>query len=153
MISRRHSAGLNALIIAVGILLLFTCPLPAQEVTDGAAEATRPAHYFIAYYFHTTYRCTSCINIEQWSEEAVLTGYDEKLRSGELQWYSINVDEPAHKHFADDYQLYTKSVILAEFKDGAQVRWKNMDKVWHLLRNKKKFIEYIRTEIDAWMKR
>lgn len=152
MVSMKHPAGFRALMIAIGMLLLFSCPLPAQEAPEEMKETTEPAHYFIAYYFHTTYRCPSCTKIEQWSEEAILTGYEDKLRNGALQWHSINVDEPDNKHFTEDYQLYTKSLILVEIKDGAHVRWKNLDQVWHLLRNKEKFIEYVRTEIDDWIK-
>lgn len=152
MSSRKQPAGFFALFIAMGMLLLMACPVSAQETTPGAAETAKPDHYFVAYYFHTTFRCPACTKIEQWSEEAILTGYEEKLRNSTLQWHSINVDEPAHKHFINDYQLYTKTLILAEYKDGKQVRWKNLDQVWRLLRKKDKFIEYVRTEIDDWMK-
>jgi hypothetical protein len=151
MSSRKQPAGFFALFIAMGMLLLMACPVSAQEAKPGAANTVKSAHYFVAYYFHTTYRCPSCTKIEQWSEEAILTGYENRLRDNMLQWHSINVEEPAHKHFVDDYQLYTKTLILAEFKDGKQIRWKNLDQVWHLLRNKGKFIDYVRTEINDWM--
>lgn len=152
MSSRKQPARFFALFIAMGMLLLIACPISAQEATPGAADTAKPDHYFVAYYFHTTYRCPSCTKIEQWSEEAILAGYEDRLRDSTLQWHSINIDEPDHKHFVDDYQLYTKTLILAEFKDGKQVRWKNLDQVWHLLRNKEKFINYVRTEINDWMK-
>lgn len=153
MSSRKHPTGFRALIIAISMLLLFSCPLSAQEATPVAADTAKPDHYFVAYYFHTTYRCPSCVKIEQWSEEAILAGYEDRLRDSTLQWHSINVDEPAHKHFVDDYQLYTKTLIVAEFKNGKQVRWKNLDRVWHLLSNKEKFIDYVRAEINDWMKK
>jgi hypothetical protein len=151
MISRKHPAGFRALLIAIGMLLLLACPVFAQE-TGVSVEAADPDHYINAYYFHGSKRCGPCIRIEEWAEEAILTAYQEKLRSSALQWHVINVSEPANEHFIKDYQIYTQTVILAEFRDGQQVRWKNLDQVWKLLRNKEKFIEYVRTEIDDWVK-
>ncbi len=152
MISRKHPAGFRVFMIAIGMLLLFACPVFAQETDDSAAEAADPDHYIKVYYFHSAKRCGPCIQIEEWTEEAIRTAYTEKLKTGALQWHVINISEPANEHFIKDYQLYTQTVILAEFKDGQQIRWKNLDQVWQLLRNKEKFIEYIHKELDEWVK-
>jgi len=50
-----------------------------------------------------------------------------------------------------DYQLYTKSVVLSLVKDGKEVKFKNLDKVWQLLRNKDKFYKYIKEETTNFL--
>ena len=97
------------------------------------------------YYFHTTMRCASCHKIQQFTEEA-LAGFPEKLESGEIEYQIINVEEPANKHYVEDYGLYTKSVVLSLQKNGKEVKSKNLDKIWQLLNNKKKFIAYVQDE-------
>ncbi len=106
----------------------------------------------IAYYFHTTYRCPSCKKIEEYSKEAIETGFEDELNEGKLKFFSIKVDESANKHYVKDYRLYTKSLIICKIRDGKQVEWKNLIKVWQLTRNKEEFFKYVQQEINAYLK-
>ena len=63
----------------------------------------------------------------------------------------INIDDDANKHYIKDYELYTKSVILSHVKDGKEIGWKNLDKVWTLLGSKEGFVDYVQTETRAFM--
>ncbi|MBW1854558.1 MAG: hypothetical protein JRJ00_07745, partial [Deltaproteobacteria bacterium] len=63
----------------------------------------------------------------------------------------INIDLSENKHFIEDYKIYTRSLIIAEFKDGKQITWKNLTKVWDYLNNKDKFYEYVRSEIQKYL--
>lgn len=106
----------------------------------------------IAYYFHTTNRCASCKKIEAFSEEAIETGFKEELDEGRLEFHSVNIDEPENKHYLKDYRLYTKSLIICKMRDGGQVEWKNLIKVWQLIRNKEEFIRYVQEETAAYLR-
>lgn len=101
------------------------------------------------YYFHTTNRCYSCNMIEKLTREAIESGFKDQLDNKLLQFKSINIDLPENKHFVDDYKLYTKSVIVSTQVDGKEKNWKNLDKVWTLLRDQDKFADYIQTEIKT----
>ena len=68
-----------------------------------------------------------------------------------MVWRLVNLDEPANKHFIDDYQLYAKSVIIADVRDGEEVRWKNLMKVWQLTGDKALFMKYIQDEVRAYL--
>ena len=61
------------------------------------------------------------------------------------------MDEPLNRHFIEDLQLVTRSVVLAEYRDGNVVRWKNLDRVWQLVRNQDAFTAYIRDETSAFL--
>lgn len=105
----------------------------------------------IAFYFHTTKRCASCRKIEAYSKEAIATAFADELESGILEYRPVNTDEKENRHFIADFQLYTKSLILAEYTGGERERWKNLDKVWRLLKDKDAFQGYVRDEVRAFL--
>jgi len=130
----------------------------AAAVTDSTANRVDSTtakvspgtdHKVIAYYFYTTRRCPSCKKIEAYSDEAIRTGYVDQLKKGLLEWRVVNTDEPGNEHYVDDYQLYTKSLVLSHVEGGKQTKWKNLDKVWELLGDKDGFMKYVQDEIKA----
>ena len=145
----------HVLSLAFFILVIFATALPggaAEEAGKAAAEIPKPAQYLVATYFHTTARCPTCHTIEELSAQAVNLNFENELKTGKVVWRVINVDEPENKHYNDDYQLYTKSLIISEMKDGKELRWKNLEKVWHYVRDEEKFDAYVKDEIADWLK-
>jgi hypothetical protein len=86
------------------------------------------------------------------SADAIRSNFSEALKNGTLVWRVINVDEPGNQHYNKDYQLYTKSLIISEVKDGKEIRWKNLEKVWTFVRDDQKFEQYVTSEIHDWLK-
>ncbi|MGB2929232.1 MAG: nitrophenyl compound nitroreductase subunit ArsF family protein [Desulfobacterales bacterium] len=105
----------------------------------------------IVYYFHGTYRCPSCTKIEKWSYEAIKHSFLKALKEGRLLWKPVNVDKPENRHFVKEYSLFTKSLIITEVKGEKQTKWKNLDKVWRLLRDQEKFSAYVTQEVKNYM--
>lgn len=108
---------------------------------------------FVAYYFYTSKRCSSCYRLEEWAETAIKDHFKQAIESGKLQWKTVNVDEPENEHFTKDFNLYTKSLVIVEQNDGETVRWKNLEKVWQLLRDKDKYFDYVTTGVRAFMEK
>jgi len=105
----------------------------------------------IAYYFHGSFRCATCTAMEDYSRQAIETNFKDELDSGKLEFRAVNVEESDNKHYVNDYQLYTKSLILSFMKDGKEEKSKNLDKIWQLARNKQKFIDYVASEIKSFL--
>lgn len=124
----------------------------AKEVSDSLQIQTGNKHRLIVYYFHGTQRCSNCIKIETYTKEAIDSAFSTQLKDSTIVWRLVNTDEDANKHFRDDYQLFTKSVVLSDLNDGKQVRWKNLDKIWEYLGDKAAFQAYIREEVTADLK-
>ncbi len=117
-----------------------------QDSTSTEQAKVEPG--LIAYYFHGTRRCVTCKKLEAYTQEAIESGFAEQLKSGILQFRPVNIDEEGNGHFVNDYQLYTKSVILSNRKDGKEVSWKNLDKIWELVRgDKEAYVKYIQDEV------
>jgi hypothetical protein len=106
----------------------------------------------IAYYFHGTFRCTTCRTIEQYSHDAIQTYFAKELGNGRLEFRPVNVEEPENKHFIQDYQLVTRSLVLSLVSDGKETKWKNLPDVWKLVRDKDKFFQYVKDEVEKFLK-
>ena len=103
----------------------------------------------IAYYFHGTYRCSTCQTIERYSREAIENYFSKELRDGRLEFKPLNTDEPENQHFIQDYQLFTKSLVITLYRDDKQLKWKNLTEVWVHVGDKENFYKYVKNEIES----
>lgn len=106
----------------------------------------------VAYYFHGRVRCVSCVKIESLSGKAIRERFPEELRTGRLAFREVNVEEPGNRHFIDDYRLTSQSLVIVEYRDGRQVRWRNLEKVWTLLNSEREFIPYVQGKVSDFLK-
>ena len=119
-----------------------------SPLTDVKAQNSR----VIAYYFHGTFRCSTCRTIEEYSHDAIQTYFAKELGNGKLEFRPVNVEEPENKHFIQDYQLVTRSLVLSLVSDGKEMKWKNLADVWKLVRDKEKFYQYVKDEVAIFLK-
>jgi len=127
--------------------------VPKQNKPANADIATATqGNRVIAYYFHGNFRCYTCYTMEQYSKEAIEANFKDALSSGKLEFKAVNVEERGNEHFTQDYQLYTKSLILSLVKDGKEIKSKNLTKIWEYVRNKQRFFDYVSEEVNDFLK-
>ena len=97
-------------------------------------------------------RCSTCRTIEAYSEEAIAKGFASEIASGRLAWRAVNIDEPENKHFVEDFALASKSLVLAEYRDGKVTRHENLQQVWQLVRDKEAFLDYVRAATRVFLR-
>ena len=125
---------------------------PVQTDSEQTAQpGATPCHKLVAYYFHRTQRCPTCLKIEAYSEQALKDAYPKAFEAGELEWQAVNLEEPAYEHFVDDYELTASSLVLADFRDGKQQEWRNLALVWELVDDELKFKAYVAAEAAAFL--
>lgn len=105
----------------------------------------------LVYYFHGDVRCPTCIKIEALSTKAIESGFAGEIADGRLVWQAVNVDQPENAHFVDDYELYTKSLIVVKKHNGDQTEWKNLPQIWELVNDDAAFIKYVDDEVKAYV--
>jgi len=160
--SIRRSRGLAVSLMALALLTIgHSAALGAPPQRVSKATVTKPTptvvtpsvrpHRVIAYYFHTTYRCPSCKAIEAYSHDAIQSAFADQLKDGRLVWKVVNIETEGNEHFAKDYRLYTKSLILVNENRGKPAEWKNLEKVWELLRDKEAFFRYVQNETRSYL--
>jgi len=135
-------------LIAIVLVIYADRSLAAKK---GQPAKPRPGN-LVVYYFHGDFRCPSCLKIEQYTKESVEGNFKAKIKSGQIVFGAINVDKKENAHYVQDYQLYTKSVIVSLVKNGKQIKWKNLTKVWEHLNNKPGFLSYIKDEVGQYLK-
>lgn len=151
--------GIVLLVFAVGSLayLVVSAALapdgpPSPGPADAPAADGGPPDAVVVTYFLTNFRCPTCLKIEAYSREAVERGFAADVAAGRLYWRAVNTDQPANKHFVDDYQLFAKAVVVSRRRGGKEVAWKNLDQIWDLVGQKDVFLAYIRDEVSACLK-
>jgi len=151
---------LQAVLIVVVALAVWIVPGPGassamarETAPDAPAAASAPAHVVRVYYFHGNARCVSCRKIEALAAETVREAFADEVKQGKVEWLAVNIEEPANRHFIQDFKLYTKSLVVADLVDGSRVRWKNLERIWELLRDDEAFRRYVREEVGSYLER
>ena len=128
--------------------LFFSNSMAEQKIRP---KKFNRADKVIAYYFHGNYRCASCTKLEKYSRDAITMYFDNEIKQGFLTFKTVNTDLSENKHFLQDYQLYTKSLVLISVKNNKTLKWKNLDKVWQHLNNQNDFYKYVQTETKKFL--
>ena len=107
----------------------------------------------IAYYFHGNARCPTCHKMEQYTKEAIKESFESELANGSLIVKTVNVEEKGNEHYVEDYQLYTKSLIISRVENGKEIQRKNLTKIWEYVRDKNRFFDYVTSEINDYLRK
>lgn len=150
--------------ITTAILLLFAAGSAAYVLfggspAQGGGEAREPAANgqpetppeLVVYYMDMGKDCTTCLHLENYTLEALETGFAEELASGRIAFRRVDVDRPENAHFVGDYGLYTKSVVLVRQEDGRDVRFENLSRIWELVYDKEAYLAYIQGKVRDFL--
>lgn len=130
----------------------WRAPVTAQAASPDSAPAGE-SRKLIAYYFHVTVRCTTCRNIESYSKEVIHARFASEIADGRLEWRLVNVQLPENKHFIQDYQLFTKSLVLVLLENGKQKEYKVLNDTWELVGNKAAMQSYVEKEVRGFLRK
>jgi hypothetical protein len=118
-----------------------------EDTGDNAIQKT------IVYYFHMSKRCVNCIFIENNTKETIAREFSEEIKNGSLEMQIINVSDPENRHYIEDYELITQSVVLVEKKGNQEIRKKKLDDIWELVGDVEPFTNYIFNETNSFLLR
>ena len=132
-------------------------PLPAEHgsTTPSSADqkpSSPSSTTFIAYYFHRTVRCHTCLAIEDLSRQTIENMFGEELAEGRIEWRPVNIEQKGNGHFEDDFKLKNQSLVLVQVVDGKEGAWKNLTSVWDLIGNQEAFIKYVQEELSKYLR-
>jgi hypothetical protein len=141
---------------ASAILCLGCQEQKISENSDGklkskaAGKTTQTT--IIAYYFHRTIRCPSCLAIEANAAKTIENNFKHQLADGTLMWMPVNLEAPEGQEFEKQFEMSANTLVLAKMKDGECVEYKKLEKVWELLNDYNAFSEYVVVEIKQYLK-
>ncbi len=115
------------------------------------APALAPANRIIAYYFHGTVRCETCLRIEKQANELINTRFVADVASERLVFKAVNYDVPENAHFSHDYKLPGPSLVLVRQERGKDLDWKLLGQTWDFVQIPPKLDQYIEEEITRFL--
>jgi len=120
--------------------------VPPSPSTAPAAASEAQTPTLIAYYFHATQRCPTCLRMERYAREAIADAYSAELATGRVQWQSVNYDDPANEHFVQRYGLYASALILVPGEAGIPPGGQKLERIWDLVGDEAAFKTYVLDE-------
>jgi hypothetical protein len=104
---KKISGLLFLLAIMVGS---FSCN--ADPATfSGKSPSIGTGKTVVVYYFHFSRRCMTCNNVEKVSKEAVDTQFPTQVKSGEIAFQSVNLDEKAGEAIGAKYKIEGQTLV------------------------------------------
>jgi hypothetical protein len=124
---------------------VVTTTVASQPSAESSAVATSPE--VVAFYFHRTVRCHTCLQIEEWAKQAIESRFADEIASGIIEWRPVNIEEPGNEHYEKEFDLRTQSLVMVRLANGNRVNWKNLTAVWKLIGDRAAFEGYVQTEL------
>lgn len=126
-------------------------PAPGTETETEPKANTPTNHKVIAYYFHRTQRCHTCLTMEAYIQQTLKDAFSNALETGELEWRPVNVEEPQNEHFVKEYELYASALVIVDVENGQAKRSKKLEQIWGLVGDEQKFKTFVRDEARAYL--
>lgn len=121
---------------------------PCCSTQANASELPQSTGKVTVTYFTTNARCKTCLKIEALTRKVVEERFASELASGRLEFRAINIDLPENRHYADNYQLSFKTVVISSTNADGKEDWARMDAVWQKVGRESEFASYIEGGIN-----
>lgn len=146
--------------ILTAVLLLFVAvsliAVVIRERGSGSSSADKEGilqgDKTVVYFFHGNKRCKTCNNMEQYTRQSLRDNFGQQLADGSVELRLVNLDESKNAHFADDYGMDVRVVVLSRILDGKEVGWKKLERVWELSGDESAYREYIASSLSDMLR-
>jgi hypothetical protein len=140
------------MLLVVAAISAVAADSPNPKPSTPAPVATNvPSQQVIAYYFHGTIRCETCLKIEKQAKEAIERRFETELNAKRLVFKPVNYEQPENTHFLQDYKLPCPSLVLVQRKDGKDGKWTLLGDTWQLVEDPVKFNAYIEVQVTKFL--
>ncbi len=102
-----------------------------------------------AYYFHRTFRCISCLSMEEMAARAIEEHFARQVQSGQVVWMPLNIEDPATEPLRQQLDVRSNGLVLVRMENGAYKDSKPLDALWGLLDRPDAFSKYVVAEVNA----
>jgi len=114
-------------------------PTPAVQVVGDAQDSvvtssTAPAADSLtvtAYYFHRTFRCETCLHMEQVIHDLLSSRFSNDLSSGRIRWQPLDYEQEANAPLYAGYGLEGGPAFVLSRRVGQrEVEWRELGGIW-----------------------
>lgn len=144
------TALLGTMLICAALVWADTPKEPAKQDTAVVTDTLLPERLIVTY-FHGNARCVTCRKLEAYAKEAVDSNFAAALKDGSIEWRTVNFDEDDNHKLLKHYQLFGQALVLSYVKDNKELAFKNLDKIWDLVKDEPKYQEYVKLEVTTFL--
>ncbi|MFH1142999.1 MAG: nitrophenyl compound nitroreductase subunit ArsF family protein [Candidatus Eisenbacteria bacterium] len=124
----------------------------ASAVRDSAAvpaEASPADTVTVtAYYFHRTFRCETCLHMEQVIHDLLLDRFSKDLKRGRIRWQALDYEQEANASLYAGYGLDGGPAFVLSRRVGQrEIEWREVGKIWGWSASPDEMDEYVAAQI------
>jgi hypothetical protein len=102
---------ISLLVLVTMVTGIYACSASSSK-SPNETSSLAPGKKVEIFYFHFTRRCMTCNNVEKVSKEAVETQYAAQVKSGEITFKSVNLDEKEGEAIGAKYKIEGQTLIV-----------------------------------------
>ncbi len=118
-----------------------------EEKPDAIISKTEKVE---VYYFHYTRRCVTCTKVENVTKAALEEFYAEEMKSGDVVFKTINLDEPESEEIAGNLEISGQTLLIVA---GDKKENLTTDAFMNAKSNPDKLREIIKSTIDPFIEK
>jgi hypothetical protein len=134
------------------LAIIAALPLAGTLVSEAARAADAPKDRVVVMYFHRTQRCPTCQKMGSYTEEAIKNGFAKELAAGKVALHFIDFQDKKNAAFTQAYEITGPTLLVAKASGEKVVELKNLSDMWTKVRDKGEFLEYVQTNVKAYLK-
>jgi hypothetical protein len=123
----------------------------AFSVAATTAQAGTAPDRVVVFYFHGNRRCRTCLGIQETIQRTIAERFGAETASAALSFQDVNIDAPDNKHFIQEFNLSSSSMVVTANKGKAMLKWENCEKVWEHAHDQTALAEYTEKQIRAYL--
>lgn len=100
------------IIISLLSLSIFACNSENEKAER--AENNQKSDKIEVYYFHYSHRCKTCVAVENVTKDALSKLYSKKVKSGEIKFISIDMDEKSGEDLAKKLKVSGQTLLFVQ---------------------------------------
>lgn len=123
---------------------------PKQESgLEAGAPSKVTSRQVVVYYFQRKFKCLSCEDVESTVIEALEEYFPTELNTGSVVWQMVNIDTLENRHYYNDYNLLSNSLVVVDRRNGEEQHYKILDNFWEIYRDRQSVFNLIRENVTA----
>ena len=123
-------------------------PDSAGKVGTDLTLFSEPPDSIIAYYFHRTLRCETCIKMEACILDVIKHDCFEALKDGTVRWRPLDYEQPENSEYVETYGLGGPALVLSHWVDGREVLCARVDEIWSFIDDPEAVSDRLRQQFE-----
>lgn len=135
------------------IVMTFSLIFSSANAQDETSKSNNITNKLEVRSFHSTNRCMTCNAIEANTEYTLNTYFSEELKSGKINFQTLNVDKEANYKTAEKFEAAGTSLFFNVCKDGKESIINISNFAFSKGRDKEAFSKELKEKIEEQLKK